>query len=151
MSAFMSHVCNKYRCGEKSHYAVIYQSNDDFLLQFGHIKKTAWGTNSNIYCKGRLSIHAEEVAIKKAMANKNFKWTKVYNIFVFRTTKYGKIGNSRPCANCILLLNKCKFNIRYVYYTTSNGSIAREKLDDMYDSPLTHPSSGDIAIIKPKH
>ncbi len=142
--SYMSFICDKHRCDVTTHYAVIFPCGGDNLLRLGHIKKTAWGTNSNIYHKGRMSIHAEEVAIKKALANRNFKWDKNYNIFVFRTSKQGQLGASRPCANCIILMNRCKLTINYVYYSTSNGTIVRERLNEMYDSQLTRLSSGDL-------
>jgi hypothetical protein len=65
------------------------------------------------------------------------------DILVIRISRSGILGNSRPCKNCIRRLSKMGYKIKHVYYTTNDGSIIREKFDQMLASPLTRLSSGD--------
>lgn len=116
---------------------------------FGPVKinvgkgKIATGTNC-IPCSHNSvpSTHAEISAINKIKTYKNVP--KALDLLVVQITKAGKLSNSRPCYDCICALEAECSNIiiRNVYYSTPDGTIAKEKLKDMKNSPLTYVSYG---------
>ena len=86
------------------------------------------------------SIHAEVDALNK-ITRKADK-SDIYNLLVVRFTKNNKIGESRPCMYCLLKLAQSKYvKIKYVYYSTSDGTINRENFSDMLDAKK-HISKG---------
>jgi len=93
------------------------------------------------------SIHAEDAGMNKFNRINNYKRiinrSDTLDILVIRISRSGILGNSRPCKNCIRRLGKLGHKIKHVYYTTNEGSIVREKFDQMLASPLTMLSSGD--------
>lgn len=91
-----------------------------------------------------LSVHAEVCALRKAIKHPKIEIAKSrnYTLIVLRITRTGVLGNSRPCRDCITSISKSALNIRNVYYSTSDGNITSERVDEMADSPLTRPSSG---------
>ncbi len=103
-------------------------------------KKLAIGTNSNIKFEFMPSTHAEVDAIGK-IKNKRNKPKKL-DIVVFRFTKSGVLTESRPCYHCLCFMEKCSLDIRNIYYSTSEGTIVKEKLCDMKSNPITCISSG---------
>ena len=103
-------------------------------------KKLAIGTNSNIKFGFMPSTHAEVDAIGKIKNKKNKP--KKLDIVVIRLTKTGALSESRPCYHCLCFMEKCSLDIRNVYYSTSDGTIAKEKLSDMKSNPITCVSSG---------
>jgi len=103
-------------------------------------KKLAIGTNSNIKFGFMPSTHAEVDAIGKIKNKKNKP--KKLDIVVIRLTKTGILSESRPCYHCLCFMEKCCLDIRNVYYSTSEGTIAKEKLSDMKSNPITCVSSG---------
>lgn len=94
-----------------------------------------------------MTIHAEHSCIKKLERKNKFscdvKSKDKIDLICIRLSKSCKIGYSRPCKSCIKRMNKCSFNIRYVYYSTSDNRIIREKFSDMDKSEDTILSSGD--------
>lgn len=92
------------------------------------------------------SIHAEHDAIRKlSKLNKHKRFIsekEKLDLICIRYSKIGKLGNSRPCRNCLLRMAKCSFNIRNVYYSTFYGDIVMEKFKNMMDSPDTCFTSG---------
>ena len=86
------------------------------------------------------SIHAEIDAYYKIKNYKNIG--KKLDLFVIRITKGGNLAESRPCFHCIDILSKSKLNICNVYYSTSSGKIAKEKLVTMKENKNTTISSG---------
>jgi cytidine deaminase len=103
-------------------------------------KKLAVGTNSNIKFGFMPSTHAEVDAIGKIKNKKNKP--KKLDIVVVRFTKSGALTESRPCYHCLCFMEKCTLDIRDVYYSTSEGTIVKEKLSDMKSNPVTCVSSG---------
>lgn len=92
----------------------------------------------SIDCKSAgcpVSTHAEMNLLKRL----NPKLANV-DILVIRVSVTDKIGSSRPCYHCILRL--VKTGVRYVYYSTEAGTIVRERVRCMLNSPLTKASSG---------
>ena len=64
------------------------------------------------------------------------------DILVVRISKTGKLGQSRPCYHCLSTLSACDLKIRYIYYSTNEGTIVRERFDGMLESDLTIVSTG---------
>jgi cytidine deaminase len=103
-------------------------------------KKLAIGTNSNSKFKFMPSTHAEVNAIQKIKNKKNKP--KKLDIVVVRFTKLGTLAESRPCYHCLCFMERSGLDIRNVYYSTSEGIIAKEKLCEMRSNPITCVSSG---------
>jgi len=103
-------------------------------------KKLAIGTNSNNKFKFMPSTHAEVDAIGKIKNKKNKP--KKLDIVVVRFTNSGALAESRPCYHCLCFMEKSGLDIRNVYYSTSEGTIAKEKLCEMKSNPITCISSG---------
>lgn len=54
------------------------------------------------------------------------------DIIVIRINHGGTLGMSRPCIMCMKHLNRIKgYKIRYVYYSTPNGEILKEKFSHL--------------------
>ena len=58
------------------------------------------------------------------------------DFLVIRVRNNGSFANSKPCLHCLRLL-KANNYIDRVYYTTSEGEIIMEKLDDIESSYVT--------------
>ena len=86
------------------------------------------------------SKHAEMDAINKIKYLRNIP--KIIDIFVIRFNKNNDLCESRPCIHCIKSLDKFKTPIRFVYYSTKDGIIVRERFDDMKTCQTHHISSG---------
>lgn len=120
------------RLGETRHYATFFMGKNHWL-------NSAIGINHIMH--NNISEHAEINALKM---NKSLTYSKdTINLFVIRLTKTGKIGESRPCYHCLLHLQKYCSNIGFVYYSTSDGKIIRERLINMINSCKTHVSFGN--------
>lgn len=114
----------------------------------------AIGTNHVIFDSYNSSIHAENDVITKFKRINKFrryiKKSDSIDILVFRLTKTGVLGYSRPCKTCIDMLLSSNFNIRKIYYSTSNGNFTSEKLSEMLSSTSTKYSSGTRKRFKSK-
>lgn len=85
-------------------------------------------------------IHAEMDAISKFSRifsrkrnYKNMKRKVVMDLVVIRISGCGDFGNSRPCCKCLETLHLSRTcRIRYVYYSTRDGTIVRERFTDLY-------------------
>lgn len=86
------------------------------------------------------SKHAEMDVLNKVKNKKNMP--KKIDLMVIRLTKTGLLTESRPCYHCLCFMEKCTLDIRDVYYSTSEGTIVKEKLSDMKSNPVTCISSG---------
>jgi len=89
--------------------------------------------------------HAEIKAVlnfKKFCKLKGFDPLKKIDLISIRISKNGKLGESRPCYNCILSLNHFGLNFKNIYYSTSNGDIKKESFDELVNSDKIHVSSG---------
>jgi hypothetical protein len=105
------------------------------------------GENSSRKILGRpVSTHAEMEVLRKLYKMKpsvrDSRNLKKCDILVIRVSSTGKLGQSRPCYHCLQSLSVCDIKIRYIYYSTSFGTITREKFDGMLSSELTLMSSG---------
>jgi hypothetical protein len=120
-----------------------------FVVNRGIGKKLATGENSNTPSwNSPVSTHAEIAALNRLQSHqyfraKNKRNRKVeYDLLVIRLGKSGKLGSSRPCYHCLNTMEKSNIKIRYVYYSTEDGTIKREKFTQMKISPLTYISNG---------
>lgn len=124
----MSHIVNMHlRYNDKSshHYAISIPSHKSY----GWHERIAISTNAN-YKRGIMpSIHAEADMIKKIGRKRNIP--KAIDIIVVRCSKTGNIGESRPCYHCILAMSRSRLNIKNIYYSTNDGTMAKEELCDM--------------------
>ncbi len=103
-----------------------------------------YGENHIIEHPSLATVHAECDAINKLIKSP-LKYKKL-DLLVIRQTQNGVIGESRPCNNC---LKKIKFivqhkgiKIKYILYSTKDGTIVKEKLTDMLESDIVHTSKG---------
>jgi predicted transposase YbfD/YdcC len=81
--------------------------------------------------KTKRSLHAEVAAIDHENIIK--KRREICDIIVIRISeKNEKLSESRPCKNCIMYMyyNK-KYKIKNVIYSTKDGSLKSEKLNNM--------------------
>ncbi len=86
------------------------------------------------------SRHAEVDALLKIKNYRNNP--KEVNILVVRINKNGNLEKSRPCKDCIRMMQMSNFVIKYIYYSTADGIIVKEKFSKMMDSSLTYTSKG---------
>jgi cytidine deaminase len=90
------------------------------------------------------TIHAEQNAISKLPRRSSRKLKRV-NLLVVRTSKSGKLNNSRPCLHCIKsMMSKTPlygYKIHYVYFSTDDGSIQKIKLSELNLCKENHISS----------
>lgn len=115
------------------------------------VKKVALGQNyqikrsvNNEIVTTPTSIHAEMDALNRLIKNwNNRERTKAINLLVIRLTKTGVLGESRPCYHCLLRLQQIGLKIKYIYYSTADGRIAREKFSTMIESDKTYISLGN--------
>jgi deoxycytidylate deaminase len=86
------------------------------------------------------TIHAEEDAIRKLPFRKNKKKIEI-DLLVIRINKNGKLLNSKPCSNCLKKMKNIKgYKIKYVHYSTENGTIVTQKLSDLLQDTNVHIS-----------
>lgn len=104
------------------------------------MKKLAYGVNSFRPYHTLPTTHAEMDVLRK-LRFKREKPTKI-DLFVIRITSTGLIRESRPCYHCLIFMEKSGFNINYIYYSTKDGLIVRERFCCMKESKLTYISHG---------
>lgn len=64
------------------------------------------------------------------------------DILVIRVSKAGQLKMSKPCYHCTMKMFNCPFaRIRYVYYSTNEGTLFKIKLSDLIKTE-PHISSG---------
>lgn len=115
------------------------------LLKIHSVENVVTGENTNRRIWGQpVSTHAEMDALRKIykMSGDKAKKYEKCDILVIRISKSGKLGQSRPCYHCLSSLSVCDLKIRYIYYSTNEGTIVRERFDGMLDSDLTIVSTG---------
>lgn len=105
-------------------------------------KKPIIGENYEAKTPKAPSIHAEVDAITKLLTQPT-KLPKKVDLLVIRLSKTGVYGSSRPCFHCLKMLDGCKVKINFVYYSTAEGTIVRERFNQMMNSDLTYVSLGN--------
>eukprot|EP00734_Pompholyxophrys_sp_LG126_P000049 Pompholyxophrys_sp_v1_NODE_2_length_20472_cov_5.132586.p14 type:complete len:166 gc:universal NODE_2_length_20472_cov_5.132586:16446-15949(-) len=98
----------------------------------------------NYHVSESSTIHAEQSAISRLPRRRSKKLKRI-NLLVVRTSKSGKLNNSRPCLHCInTMVSKTPvygYKIHYVYFSTNDGSIQKTKLSDLHRCTENHVSS----------
>lgn len=78
-------------------------------------------------------IHAEHDAINKLKPLDVKKRLVNINLLVIRFSKNNKMGNSKPCTNCIqnmkTMPQKKGYKIRNIYYSDDKGNIIKSSLN----------------------
>ncbi len=89
------------------------------------------------------SLHAEMNAIRKASSNRSIKDGALMDLIVIRVSPTGVLGMSRPCYRCVQKMYGARFKIDNVIYSTADGKIVSEKLNQLARSPNLHVTHGD--------
>lgn len=97
------------------------------------IKILSYGVNTiNDKFSINNGIHAEHDAIRKLLPLKRKKRLENINILVIRLSPKNKLQSSKPCANCIKMMQvlpeKIGYKIQNVYYSDSNENIIKTTL-----------------------
>jgi hypothetical protein len=103
--------------------------------KIGDVKKLLYAENTD-----KLNSHAERNILKKVSASPH-KPKRSVNLLVLRLSGTGVLGESRPCLHCIEAMERSRIKIAWVYYSTIDGTVVREKLTDMKSSRKTYISS----------
>lgn len=89
-----------------------------------------------------MSTHAEIDALNKLKSKKFVSTKNRFDLMVIRISKTGILGESRPCFHCLETLENSGIKIHNVYYSTKNGTLAKERFSAMKKSEKTVYSSG---------
>lgn len=106
------------------------------------INVTMYGENSTREFRSgcEYGIHAEMDILKK-LINRKLKH-RYFNLLVIRIDRGKILKNSKPCQKCIAYMNyvnqNSPYNIKYVYYSTEQGIIIKQKLSDLTADPYQH-------------
>lgn len=73
---------------------------------------------------------------------------KKLEIVVIRTDNNGNLKNSKPCSHCIK--NMKLFNIKYVYYSTDDGKIIKERVENLTTDHLSGGQKNLKRLLKGK-
>jgi len=77
-------------------------------------------------------IHAEQDAINKLQPLKCKKKLEPINLLVIRLSSKNKLQSSKPCINCINMMNsvpiKKGYKINNIYYSDGEGNIVKSSL-----------------------
>ena len=80
-------------------------------------------------------IHAEHNALTKLKPLKIKKKLEPINILVIRLSKTNKIQSSKPCINCIQVMDflpeKKGYKLQNIYYSESSGNIIKTTLNNL--------------------
>lgn len=140
----LRHICRK-MCTK---YSIESRADTYHICAYFNKTKLIIGENSSKRLGNTpIYTHAEMDVIRKIYNNKPFlnssKRIDKFDVLVIRVSKIGKLGSSRPCYHCISgMMSTPIVKINYVYYSTNDGIIVREKLDRMLESELTIVSTG---------
>jgi hypothetical protein len=131
--------CNKSNC--LKHYHV---------CAFFNMKAGVMVTSDNLLLntvRYPMTIHAEVATINKVSkqiyGGSDPRPPKWFDVLVVRISPTGVLGSSRPCHHCIkTIANHPLVKVRYVYYSTAEGTIQREHIREMQVSDKNHVSAG---------
>ena len=118
---------HEYRNKYFQHVAVIFK---------GNIKRNfdvmSFGMNFKMEQPYVRTIHAEANALNK-LPLRNNKKLKPIHLCVIKTSKTGKLGNSKPCFHCISKLledaPKKGYRVEWIFYSKESGEIEKCKLN----------------------
>lgn len=104
-----------------------------------------YGMNMQLNQPYSRTIHAEADAIQKLPLIRGCKKLQPIHICVIKTTRTGKLGNSKPCVHCIQQMihvtPKKGYKIEWIYYSKNDGTIERCKLSKFMASQSLFISS----------
>jgi hypothetical protein len=128
---------NSCLCGNYNHACCFYKGN----FQQKKTNILSFGFNKIGDLKGnQAGIHAEHDAINKLKPLERKKKLETINLLVIRFSKYNKLQNSKPCANCIHIIKKLPekkgYRIKNVYYSNNNGDIVKSNLFNLEKEEL---------------
>ncbi len=119
----------------------VYLKGKDANLKKIHILSYGFNMTGD-ESKNDPGIHAEHDAINKLKPMRKKKHLHNVNILVVRLSKYNKLQNSKPCANCMEniknLPQKRGYRIRNVYYSNEKGEIVKNSLRKLEKEELHH-------------
>jgi hypothetical protein len=112
-------------------HPVFYKANQN-ILKKANILSFGFNRMGDIDGK-KPGIHAEQDAINKLKPLVIKKRQININLLVIRFSKNNKIGNSKPCANCIHMMKimpqKKGYKIKNIYYSDDQGNIVKSSLN----------------------
>lgn len=117
-------------CLQQKHGACLFRGNKAYSFGINKYFQLRLPNNDKTI---PITIHAE----MDVLANVHSKYIKGMDILIIRVNKSSKLIFSRPCTSCIKKMQQK--GIRKAYYSTSDGKIVYEFVDDM---PKLHESSG---------
>lgn len=116
---------------------VFYKGNG--ILEKANILSFGFNQMGDIY-GNEPGIHAEHDAINKLKPLRRKKHLENINLLVIRISKYNKLLNSKPCANCINLIKilpeKKGYRIKNIYYSNDNGDIIKTNINNLENEDL---------------
>jgi cytidine deaminase len=97
-------------------------------------------------------IHAEEDAISKLIPLKRKKRLESINILVIRVSPKNKLQPSKPCSNCLRIMNilpeKKGYKIQNVYYSNEEGNIIKKSLKTLENEEKHYSKYYRRSIVK---
>ena len=96
----------------------------------------SYGINQMGDCEGvKAGIHAEHDSIRKLLPLKRKKRLENINLLVIRLSGKNKLQLSKPCINCLKIMNtlpeKKGYKIENVYYSNEEGNILKTTLKSL--------------------
>ena len=82
------------------------------------------------------STHAEVDLLRKLTRSHKYLTKKRLDLIVVRYNKLGVLVESKPCKHCMDILNRSRFQFRYVYYSTSEGVIVKKLFSELLSQNL---------------
>jgi len=122
------------------HAAVIFRGNPKRGCDI-----MTYGMNMHLNIPYNRTIHAEADAIHRLPLIRGSKKLQPIHICVIKTTRTGKLGNSKPCVHCIQqMINEAPkkgYKIEWIYYSKNDGSIEKCKLNKFMETQILFVSS----------
>lgn len=85
-------------------------------------------TNTMDRFHGLVSTHAEINAVKKLDLHRFQRKQIKIDLYVIKLSRSGALSMSLPCKHCVENLYKSGLNIKWIYYSNSDGDIVRTTL-----------------------
>ena len=100
------------------------------------VRILSFGTNMMGDSDGNeAGIHAEHNALTKLKPLQFKKNLEPINLLVIRLSKTNKIQSSKPCSNCIKIIDcipeKKGYKIKNIYYSDNEGNIVKTTLNNL--------------------
>lgn len=98
-----------------------------------------------MYRHPNASIHAEAAAIGRLPPHPpNRRRLQKVDLLVIRTSPRGRLGSSKPCLHCLLLLRDLLpargYRLVDIYHSTPEGALVCTSLDALLADPQPHVS-----------